>query len=354
MRAVLYTAFGEPPRVREVPDPACPADGVVVRVEATGLCRSDWHGWRGHDRDIALPHVPGHELAGAIVEVGRDVRRWSVDERVTVPFVCACGICGPCLAGDQQVCDNQFQPGFTHWGSFAELVALHRADLNLVRLPDDLDFVTAAGLGCRFATAHRAVVSQGRVKAGEWVAVHGCGGVGLSAVMIAVAAGARVVAIDVSGAALSAAVELGAAATVDGSATVDGAAADVAARVIEATGGGAHLSIDALGSAETCFNSIAGLRKRGRHVQVGLMLGSDARAPIPMDLVVARELEILGSHGMAAHDYAAMLASISEGRLDPSRLVGRTISLDQAPSGLMAMDSPQPIAGMTVILPGTA
>lgn len=346
MRAVLYTEFQKQPAVREVGDPRCPADGVVVRVEATGLCRSDWHGWRGHDPDIVVPHVPGHELAGTIAEVGGDVRRWSVGERVTVPFVCACGVCPPCLAGDHQVCDVQFQPGFTHWGSFAELVALHRADINLVRLPDELDFVTAAGLGCRFATAHRTVVGQGRVKAGEWVAVHGCGGVGLSAVMIAVAAGARVVAVDISDAALKAAIGLGATATVGGSAP------DVAQQVIEATGGGASLSIDALGSAATCFNSIAGLRKRGRHVQVGLMVGSEARAPVPMDLVVARELEILGSHGMAAHDYAAMLASVVEGRLDPGRLVGRTITLDEAPAALVAMDAPQPIAGMTVILPG--
>jgi alcohol dehydrogenase len=346
VRAVLYTEFREHPRVREVRDPVCPADGVVVRVEATGLCRSDWHGWRGHDPDIVVPHVPGHELAGTIAEVGAGVRRWNVGDRVTVPFVCACGVCGPCLAGDQQVCDAQFQPGFTHWGSFAELVALYRADINLVRLPDELDFVTAASLGCRFATAHRAVVGQGRIKAGEWVAVHGCGGVGLSAIMIAVAAGARVVAIDISDAALNAAIELGA------SAIVSGSAANVADRVIDATSGGAGLSIDALGSASTCFNSIAGLRKRGRHVQVGLMVGRDAQAPVPMNLVVAHELEILGSHGMAAHDYAAMLASVVEGRLDPRRLVGRTIALDEAPAALEAMDALQPIPGMTVILPG--
>ena len=163
--------------------------------------------------------------------------------------------------------------------------------------------------------------------------------------MIAVAAGARVVAIDVSEAALGAAVGLGATVTVDGSAP------DVATRVIEATGGGAHLSLDALGSAAKSFNSIAGLRKRGRHVQVGLMLASDARASVPMDLVIARELEILGSHGMAAHDYAAMLASITEGRLDPRRLVGRTIGLDEGPAALMAMDGPSSVSGMTTITP---
>jgi alcohol dehydrogenase len=346
MRAVMFTDFGRMPSVRDVPDPVCPPDGAIIRVEATGLCRSDWHGWRGHDPDIRVPHVPGHEFAGTVEAVGEGVRNWTSGERVTVPFVCACGVCEPCVAGDQQVCDNQFQPGFTHWGSFAERVAIGRADVNLVRLPDGLDFVTAASLGCRFATAYRAVVSQGRLRAGEWVAVHGCGGVGLSAVMIAVAAGARVVAVDISEAALAAATALGAEAVVDGSAD------DVVARLIAATGGGAHLSIDALGSTRTSLNSMAGLRKRGRHIQVGLMVGDDARPAIPMDLVISRELEIRGTHGMAAHDYKAMLEKINDRSLQPGRLVGRTIGLDRAPAALVAMDEPQVVGGMTVIVLG--
>jgi alcohol dehydrogenase len=345
MRAVVFSAFNGVPAVRDVPEPAVPPDGVVVRVEATGLCRSDWHGWRGHDPDIALPHVPGHELAGTIVAVGADVFGWVAGDRVTVPFVLACGSCRSCLAGEQQICDAQLQPGFTQWGSSAELVPLPRAQLNLVRLPDEMGFVTAASLGCRFATAHRAVLQQGHVRAGDWVAVHGCGGVGLSAVQIAIAVGARVVAIDVSDPALQAARHLGAEAVVDGSTP------DVAAAVIAATAGGARVSIDALGSADTAWNSVACLAKRGRHVQVGLMVGPDARAALPMDLVVARELEIVGSHGLAAHDYAAMLASVADGTLDPSRLVGRTIGLDEAPAALKAMDGPAAAAGMTVIEP---
>jgi D-arabinose 1-dehydrogenase-like Zn-dependent alcohol dehydrogenase len=346
MRAVLFTEFGGPIAIREVPGPEAAADGAVIRVEATGLCRSDWHGWMGHDPDIRLPHVPGHEFAGVVDSVGSDVRSWRPGDRVTVPFVCACGRCPRCLAGDQQVCDAQFQPGFTGWGSFAELVAIERADVNVVRLPDEMDFSTAASLGCRFATSYRAVMTQGRVRPGEWVAVHGCGGVGLSAVMIAVAAGARVVAIDVSPAALDAAGALGAEVLVDAGAT------DVAAAVLAATDGGAHLSVDALGSVETCLNSVTGLRKRGRHVQVGLMLGDAARPPIPMDLVLARELEIRGSHGMAAHEYPEMLARVADGRLRPERLVGRTIPLDAAPTELAAMSGPATGAGMTVILPG--
>jgi alcohol dehydrogenase len=340
MRAVLFHEFGAVPQLADVPAPQCPPRGAVIRVRATGLCRSDWHGWMGHDYGIRLPHVPGHELAGVIDEVGAEVRNWKPGARVTVPFVCACGRCEQCQLGNQQVCDNQSQPGFTQWGSFAEFVAIAEADTNLVALPDDLDFVSAAALGCRFATAYRAVMTQGRVKGGEWVAVHGCGGVGLSAIMIAVAAGAKVVAVDVSEQALALAAELGAVA-------VPGTG-DVSAVVREVTSGGAHLSLDAFGSAATCDNSIRSLRKRGRHVQVGLMTGEHARAQIPMDLVIASELEILGSHGMAAHEYPEMLASIARGEIDPRMLVGRRISLEQASEALATMESGAH-PGMTVI-----
>ncbi len=331
MRAVLYERFGELPRVAEVADPTPTPAGAVIAVEASGLCRSDWHGWMGHDPDIVLPHVPGHELAGTVAAVGAEVRRWRPGDRVTVPFVAACGRCPECHAGHQQVCEHQFQPGFTAWGSFADLVAIEAADLNLVRLPDSLDFATAASLGCRFATAFRAVIDQGRVAPGEWVAVHGCGGVGLSAIMIAVAAGARVVAVDRTDDKLAFARELGATACVR-------ADADVVAAVREVTGGGAHLSLDALGHPQTCFNSIANLRRRGRHVQVGLMLADHARPAVPMDRVIAHELEILGSHGMPAHRYGAMLALIADGRLAPQRLIGARIGLDAAPAALAAMD----------------
>ena len=168
-----------------MPDPAPAPDGVVIRVEANGICRSDWHGWMGHDSDIHLPHVPGHELAGVVEAVGQETRRWKTGDRVTVPFAVGCGNCPQCLSGNQHICDDYFQPGFTAWGSFAEYVAIPYADVNLVRVPEELDFVTAASLGCRFITSFRAVVGPGRAAPGEWVVVHGCGGVGLSAIMIA-------------------------------------------------------------------------------------------------------------------------------------------------------------------------
>ena len=191
MKAAIYRQFGEPLSIEKVPDPEPMAGGVVISVKATGLCRSDWHGWMGHDPGIRLPHVPGHELAGVVEAVGAEVVSWKPGDRVTLPFVCGCGACPQCDSGNQQVCDKQFQPGFTHWGSFAEYVAIDYAEVNLVRLPDELDFVTAASLGCRFVTSFRAVVDQGQVSAGQWVVVHGCGGVGLSAIVIATAGGFR-------------------------------------------------------------------------------------------------------------------------------------------------------------------
>jgi alcohol dehydrogenase len=334
LRAAYYERFGELPVIATLPDPSPSPTGVVVKVEASGLCRSDWHGWMGHDPDIKLPHVPGHELAGSIVALGRDVRNWNIGDRVTVPFVAGCGHCHECHSGNQQVCENQFQPGFTAWGSFAEYVALDYADANLVRLPDDMSFETAASLGCRFVTAFRAIVDQGRCRPGEWVAVHGCGGVGLSAIMIAAAMGARVIAIDIADDKLALAKSLGAADA------VNAAKIDRTARAVrEATGGGAHLSIDALGSPQTCFNSISCLRRRGRHVQVGLLLGKDKSPPVPMSRIIAHELEIYGSHGMQAHRYAPMMDMIRAGRLWPDRLIGRRISLDQTPEALAAMDS---------------
>ncbi|MFE6591292.1 zinc-dependent alcohol dehydrogenase family protein [Streptomyces sp. NPDC057781] len=345
MRAVVFERFGEPAEVREAPDPEPAPHGVVVRVEATGLCRSDWHGWQGHDPDIELPHVPGHELAGVVEAVGDRVAGWRPGDRVTVPFVCACGSCGACAAGDQQVCERQSQPGFTHWGSFAEYVALDHADVNLVAVPEGMSYATAASLGCRFATAFRAVVQQGRLAAGEWVAVHGCGGVGLSAVMIAAAAGARVVAVDVSPRALELARAFGAAECVDAARTPDTAAA-----VRDLTGGGAHLSLDALGSPVTCAASVNGLRRRGRHVQVGLLPSPDGTTPVPMARAVALELELLGSHGMAARTYPPMLELVRTGALRPDLLVTSTIGLDEVPAALAAMGT-APGAGVTVIEP---
>lgn len=343
MKAVIYEKFGGKPSIQGVADPVPESNGVVVKVMATGICRSDWHGWMGHDPDIELPHVPGHELAGIIEAVGRDVKNWKTGDRVTVPFVGGCGACPECDSGNHQVCDNQFQPGFTHWGSFAEYVGIYYADVNLVRLPDAMDFVTAASLGCRFVTSYRGIVDQGKVELGHWVAVHGCGGIGLSAIMIAKAFGANVIAVDIDDEKLSFAKSIGADHGINAI-----TAPDVPEAIFEISKRGVHISMDALGSPITCVNSIKSLKKRGKHIQVGLLVADQSTPNIPMDIVVANELEIIGSHGIQASRYPEMLEMIADGRMAPEKLVGEKITLEQSIDALMHMDEFRG-SGVTVI-----
>jgi alcohol dehydrogenase len=333
MKAAIYESFQGPISLKNVRERGPKENGVVISVKATGLCRSDWHGWMGHDQDIKLPHIPGHEFSGIVEIVGKNVRNFQIGDRVTVPFVCGCGSCGQCLSGNHQVCDYQSQPGFTHWGSFAEYVAIDYADTNLVKLPEEISFKTAALLGCRFITSYRAIVAQGKVLGGEFVAIHGCGGVGLSAIMIANALGAQVIAIDINDETLNLAKKLGAFATINAFKNPN-----IVEHVKTLTKGGAHVSIDALGSVATCFNSIANLRKRGRHIQVGLMTGDHNHAKVPMDKVLANELEIKGSHGMQAYKYPELFEMIKNGKLHPEKLIEKTISLEEATQALPNMN----------------
>lgn len=347
MRALRFDAFGQLPYVTDIPVPEPEPGGVVVEVEATGLCRSDWHAWQGHDDDIRdLPHVPGHEFAGVVHAVGTGVERVAVGDRVVVPFVCGCGTCEVCRAGGSHVCPDQWQPGFSGPGSFAEYVAIPRADANVVPLPDAVGADVAAGLGCRFATAYRGVVDVARVREGERVVVLGCGGVGLAAVMIAAAQGAEVLAVDVAEAALELAADAGATHVVD----VSGQ--DTVEAVMALWPVGADVAVDALGSVQTARDATLSLRTHGRHLQIGLLPPAVVRdrATVPMHVVIARELKVLGSHGMPAVDYPRMLQDVATGRLAPQRLISRTITLEEAPAALAAMDTAA-APGVTVIRP---
>lgn len=342
MKAAYYEEFNGPIRIEQLPDPEPGSAGVVIKVEASGLCLSDWHGWRGHDPDIQLPHVPGHELSGTIVATGKEIRKFKIGDRVTVPFVGGCGKCEYCKSGDQQVCDNQFQPGFTAWGSFAEYVSIDYADENLVRLPESLSSVDAASLGCRFITAYRAVRHQARLQAEQFIAVYGCGGVGLSAIQIGKALGARVIAVDISDSKCDYAQKLGADYAINSSKT------PVVEAIRDISKGGVHVSLDALGHTETCINSIRSLRKRGRHIQVGLMTDQHARVGISMPEIIANELEIIGSHGMQAHKYPEMFEFLKKSGINLALMRSDTASLDLVPELLPKLMS-RKTPGITVI-----
>jgi len=337
VRTALFSQFGTKLEVVELPDPSPPAGGVVIRVEAAGVCRSDWHGWQGHDDDIReLPHVLGHEFSGTIVALGAGVEGWTAGDRVTAPFACGCGSCSQCASCNTQVCPDQYQPGVTGPGAFAEFVALPFAQTNLVRLPESVGFAAAASLGCRFATSYRALAhsDQANVQSGERVVVFGCGGVGLSAIAIAKALGAEVIAVDIRSEALTAAEALGAVQLLHPEET-ENLEADV--------------SIDALGTTDTCLASINALAPRGRHVQIGLMLGEHSTPEIPIGRIIAKELHVIGSHGMGAAAYPEMLQRVADGSLQPEKLIAKSISLDDLPAELEQMGSFATQPGITII-----
>ncbi|HTY54661.1 MAG TPA: zinc-dependent alcohol dehydrogenase family protein [Candidatus Binataceae bacterium] len=330
MRAAVLEALQQPLVVKEVPDPACPPNGAVVRTEAEGVCRSDWHIWMGDWFWVGLapqpPFVMGHEFCGVIEEVGKEVRNFRRGDRVVVPFsqcdgACACEFC---RTGHSNICNTPQIPGITYPGGYGRLVGVPGADLNLVNLSEKIDFVDAASMGCRFMTSFHGLVDQAQLKPGEWVAVHGCGGIGLSAINIAAAVGANVIAVDLDDRKLELAKKMGA------NHVVNAKKNDPIGAIFELSGGGAHVAVDALGAAITCRNSMMSLRKRGRQLQIGLTTQAEkGEVSMPIDRMVLMELQLIGTIGMQSARYPAMLQMVESGYLTPGAMVTERIALEQ-------------------------
>jgi alcohol dehydrogenase len=334
MRAAVLEAYRAPLALRDVADPEVPEDGVVLRVLACGVCRSDWHGWRGEHPRVRPGRIPGHEYCGEVVAAGA-LARHRVGERLIAPFILACGDCPACRSGQSNTCADQVLPGFTAQGAFAEYVAVAR-DHNLAALPEGLAPALAAGLGCRVTTAWHALTGRAALAPGEWLAVHGTGGIGLAAVILGHAMGARVVAVDVVAEKLDLARRLGA------EAAVDARAGDPAQAIRDATGGGAHVSLEALGSVATTNASIRCLRPLGRHVQVGMPVGHTAVMEVDMNAVYMGNLALFGTRGMPAWRLPSLLGLVASGRVDLSPLVGREVPLSAVGAELASMDGPTP------------
>lgn len=286
MKAAVLTRLREPLEIQELPDPVPGPNDALIQVEACGICRSDWHVWQGDwtwaGVRVELPHVLGHELSGLVVDAGTNARNFEPGQRVTTAFHMACGKCHPCYSGHSNRCESGYGSiGFSFNGGYGRLVIVPHADVNLIRLPDAVDFVSAASLGCRFMTAYHGLVDRAVVRPGEWVAIFGAGGIGLSAVQIASALGAQVVAVDIKAEKLEMARREGAVETVNASTQ------DAAQVVKDATGGGARLSVDALGIAQTTRPALRSLRRGGRHLQIGLTSQSEqGQIALPVDAMV--------------------------------------------------------------------
>lgn len=347
MRAAVVEAFREPLAIHENwSEPAVGPDDVLIKVLANGVCRSDWHLWQGEwdwlGFSPTLPAVLGHECCGVVEETGANVCRFKKGDRVVVPFGHACGMCGNCSRGNQHLCESLAIPLFTTGGAFAEYMLVANGDLNLARLPEAVSFVDGASLGCRFMTAFRGVSARAQVGAGEWVAVFGCGGLGLAAVQIATALGANVIAVSRSREKLDKAVELGAVRAFS-------AGEDTTAEVQDFTNGGVDVSVECLGSETTWTPAFLSLRTGGRLLRLG-MSGAEDRGVLRLlaDVLVARELTVIGSFGMQARCFPEMLRMVESGRLQPAELVGRKISLEQTSEVIESMSRFDTI-GCTVV-----
>ena len=337
MRAAVVRDFNRDLSIETVNDPICPDDGVVLEVAACGVCRSDYHGWTGQHPKVENGSILGHEYCGTVVEAGPNAT-YRVGDRLIAPFILGCGKCAACHTGVSNTCANQVVPGFGTPGAYAEFVAVP-FDHNLVHLPEPMSPSLAAGLGCRVTTAWHALTDRAQVRAGEWVAVHGTGGIGLSALLLAKLLGAQVVVVDVVDEKLEHARSLGA------DAAVNAMKEDVAETIREITGGGAQVSIEALGIEATTNASVECLAILGRHVHIG-MPGGSGMMEINVRAIYTKQLAFYGTRGMPSWKYPSLLGMIERGEVDLSPMVAREIPLEGATGELRAMKGPTP--------PGTA
>lgn len=331
MRAAVVREFKEDLSLETVPDPSCPETGVVLEVAACGVCRSDYHGWVGGHPKVTNGSIMGHEYCGTVVEAGASAK-YKVGDRLIAPFILACGSCPECDTGVSNACENAIVPGFGAPGAYAEYVAVP-FDHNLVHLPQTLSPALAAGLGCRVTTAWHALTDRANVRTGEWVAVHGTGGIGLSALLLAKMLGAQVVAVDVVDEKLDHAKGLGA------DATVNASKENVADAIRDITDGGAHVSIEALGIEQTTNASVECLATLGRHVHVGMPAGS-GMMQINMRAIYSKQLSFFGTRGMPSWKYPTLLSMIERGAVDLSPMVAREVPLSAASAELRAMSGP--------------
>lgn len=320
MRAAVFRRSGLPLTVEDVPRPVRAAGEVLVRVAACGFCHTDLHYLdHGVAPAKAPPLVLGHEISGIVAEVGDGDSVVHVGDRVLVPAILPCGSCGVCRSGRENICPSLRMPGNHFDGGFAEYVAVpSRA---LVPLPPEIDLQKGAVIADALTTPYHAVVHRAKVRAGEWVAVVGCGGVGINAVQFAAAAGAIVLAVDVKAEKLELARRLGASEVLNPSEFPD-----LGKEVRRRTGGGVDVAIEVVGKPETVELALSTLRRGGRLCVVGY---SSSTMPLPLNRLMFFEYEITGSLGCRPVDYPRVVEMVRRGlvRLEP--VITGSVPLDR-------------------------
>lgn len=318
MKSIQLIEPGHRLELREVPRPAPGPADVLVRVKAAGICHSDAHYRAGRSRVHPLPLTLGHEVAGVVEEAGRDVPNLKAGDRVCIHYLATCGQCAWCRNDHEQFCDAAAMIGKDRDGGYAEFIRMPAR--SVFRLPDQIPFEQGAIMMCSSATSLHAL-NQARLAPGESVAVFGAGGLGMSAIQLAKAAGAReVFAVDIKPAKLEMAARFGAV-------PVNAAGSDPVQEIQRLTGRrGVDVALELIGLPLTMRQAVLSLANRGRAALAGITNGSFAVAPYQE--LINKEAEIIGVSDHLACELPLLLDWARQGKLDLSAVITRTVPLE--------------------------
>ncbi|MDG6987763.1 MAG: zinc-binding dehydrogenase [Nitrososphaerota archaeon] len=311
---------------------------ALVKVAACGVCATDLHYRHGTPTFKKPPMVLGHEISG-IVEDVRDESPFAKGDKVLIPAVLSCGACGNCREGRDNICEKMKMVGNHIDGGFAEFVVV--PSKMLFKLPNELPLLESAIISDAVSTPFHAVKNRGAVRAGEWVAVFGCGGVGLNAVQAAASLGGIVVAVDVDDRKLDLAKRLGAAETVN-STTKD------APKVIrELTGGGVDVAFEVVGKPSVLDLAFSSVRQGGRLVTVGY---SEENWNFRVNRVMFREMAVIGSLGSRLSEYPRIIELVRRGKIKLAPLVSDRLSLESINDSLDRLEKGSVLGRQIVVL----
>jgi propanol-preferring alcohol dehydrogenase len=318
MKAIQMVGVNQPLELHEIPVPTIGPRDVLVRVKAAGICHSDAHYRSGKSAVRPLPMTLGHEVAGVIEAVGREVRTRKPGDRVCLHYLITCGDCFYCASGNEQFCPNGLMIGHYAPGGYAEFIAV--PERNAVPLPDEIPFEAGATLMCASATSFHAL-KKARLQAGETAAIIGVGGLGYSAIQLAKTFGALdVYAVDINPRKLALAEQVGAI-------PVDVSKSDPVAEIRRLTAGkGVDVALELIGFPATMRQAIKVLAPLGRAVVVGI-----SREPLQIDTyseLLGPEVELIGSNDHLLHELPLVVELARRGVLDVSQVVSRTVPLE--------------------------
>jgi 2-desacetyl-2-hydroxyethyl bacteriochlorophyllide A dehydrogenase len=333
MKAAVLHKIGMPLVVEDVKEPKINSQDVLIKVKACGICHSDLHLIDGTLRVGKLPIILGHEAVGVVAEVGEEVVDFAEGEKVVIYFYFSCGKCANCRRGQDNLCNKMLRFGMDVDGAFAEYAKVPAH--SLVKLPNEIEFIEGALLGCAVGASYHALKDVGRLRIGETIVIYGIGGLGMSAVQIAKLCGAHVIAVDIRDEKLRLAQKLGA------DATINSKKENLSQKIRKLTDGeGADLSIELVGLPETINQAIDSIKKGGRAILVGF---SSQNVSINPNDVIVRNIAICGSRGLWRQNLVELVQLIKSKKLDLKPLITRRVSLEEINVGVNLLRDGTPV-----------